>query len=636
MDLVTMAIITALADDDSGSANLGKSNITEAYNALKSVLKQTFGVESTLLEAMELLEKRPDSAARKEVLQEEVITAQAHQLPEALLAAQTLLDRINRVDEKASTTDDPAAGPADSPYLPLQRPTRADHFTGREAELEQLLSSLQPGKVITLCGPGGVGKSALAAKAVWSLAPDTTPPEKFPNGIIYHSFYTQPQVMLALERIARAFGEEIRPNPQQAARRALKNRQVLLVLDGAEQADNLDELLAIREDCGVLITSRREQDAAQEKQAIAPLSLDEAVSLLELEAWGWVRKSDKAAAQEICQLVGQLPLSVRLVGRYLATRKQRLKDFLDWLNETPLPKLDQTRRCEQSVPLLLERSLAKIGDIAYQALAVIGLLAQAPFGQDIVAEALSRRSRRGLFGTVQKLFRQRPDETVPEISLALDQLVNYGLLQWVGRGYQISHPLILSYARRQLMPPLDATQHLVAYYTNLVGEQILLGLDGYARLDAERPHLIAVLTSCIGRGDWESAHSLAAAIEDYLDLQGHWTERVIANQAGLTASRKLKLYSEGSWLGNLGLAYSNGGQPKQAIDFYEQALTLARKNGDRRSEGNWLGNLGLAYRDLEQIELARQYLRQSVAIFEEIQSPSADLIRDWLAEFEEE
>ena len=43
---------------------------------------------------------------------------------------------------------------------PLQRPPRAKHFTGRERELAQLLDDLQPGRVVTLCGPGGIGKTA--------------------------------------------------------------------------------------------------------------------------------------------------------------------------------------------------------------------------------------------------------------------------------------------------------------------------------------------------------------------------------------------------------------------------------------------------------------------------------------------
>ena len=45
-------------------------------------------------------------------------------------------------------------------------------------------------------------------------------------------------------------------------------------------------------------------------------------------------------------------------------------------------------------------------------------------------------------------------------------------------------------------------------------------------------------------------------------------------------------------LGNLGIAYSDLGEPRKAIEYYEQALKISRDIGDRRGEGNRLGNLG--------------------------------------------
>ena len=68
--------------------------------------------------------------------------------------------------------------------IPLQRPRPAEHFTNREKELAQLLQNLQPGRVVTLCGPGGIGKSALAAEAIWQLTKESQPPQCFPDGVI--------------------------------------------------------------------------------------------------------------------------------------------------------------------------------------------------------------------------------------------------------------------------------------------------------------------------------------------------------------------------------------------------------------------------------------------------------------------
>ncbi len=96
-------------------------------------------------------------------------------------------------------------------HIPFQRTPRAVHFTNRQSELEQLLKNLQPGQVATLCRPGGIGKSALAAEAIWRLTAQNRPTEQFPDGIIFHSFYNQPQAALAMENIALAFGEEPHP-----------------------------------------------------------------------------------------------------------------------------------------------------------------------------------------------------------------------------------------------------------------------------------------------------------------------------------------------------------------------------------------------------------------------------------------
>ncbi|MEW5989587.1 MAG: AAA family ATPase, partial [Chloroflexota bacterium] len=145
--------------------------------------------------------------------------------------------------------------------IPLQRPPQAPHFTGRQPELDWLLARLQPGRAVTLCGPGGVGKTALAAAALWSLAPDQSPPERFPDGILFHSFYNQSQAALCLEHVARSLGEDPRPTPHEAAQRALSGRVALVVLDGAENADDLAAVLQLCGSGGVLITSRRRRDA---------------------------------------------------------------------------------------------------------------------------------------------------------------------------------------------------------------------------------------------------------------------------------------------------------------------------------------------------------------------------------------
>ncbi len=87
MDPITTAIIAALA-------NLSKDAIKDGYGALKAALKKKFGAESDLVDAVDKLEKKPDSEGRKATLQEEVEIAKVNDDPDLIQLAQDLLDKI--------------------------------------------------------------------------------------------------------------------------------------------------------------------------------------------------------------------------------------------------------------------------------------------------------------------------------------------------------------------------------------------------------------------------------------------------------------------------------------------------------------------------------------------------------------
>ena len=68
----------------------------------------------------------------------------------------------------------------------------------------------------------------------------------------------------------------------------------------------------------------------------------------------------------------------------------------------------------------------------------------------------------------------------------------------------------------------------------------------------------------------------------------------------------------------MGMIYADLGEARKAIEYYEQALAIAREIGDRRGEGASLGNLGRAYADLGDARKAIEYYEQALAIAREI------------------
>jgi len=481
--------------------------------------------------------------------------------------------------------------------LPFQRPPRVPHFTGREAELAALLHDLQPGRAVTICGPGGMGKTALSAEAIWQLAPGSDPPQRFPDGIIFYTFYHRPQAALALEALARAYDKDPHPNPQEAAMNALARRQALIVLDGAEACEDLGAVLSVMGGCGVLITTRRHSDAPDDFGDLLALPMDKAVQLL--QAWAGKMASDNNICQKICALLGCLPLAIFLVGRYMAHRRQTGKEYLAWLEKTPLAALHFGDRQHQSISLLMDHSLAQVSDQARACLGVASVLAQKPFEPEIIAIALYI--------------------LLENANNSLGELVDFGLLMRPEENYQISHALIHTYARKNLAPSSRILAGLAEHYNNFIKKQTSLGLAGYALLDSQRDHILAVQLACYEAGLWEAVGAITWAIEDYLDLQGHWTERIAVIQAGLNAARSDKAqYDEAAFLNLLGLAYNALGESRKAIEFYEQALAISKEIGDQQGEGAVPGNLGNAYRDLGETRKAIEYFEQILKLHREI------------------
>jgi tetratricopeptide (TPR) repeat protein len=105
-------------------------------------------------------------------------------------------------------------------------------------------------------------------------------------------------------------------------------------------------------------------------------------------------------------------------------------------------------------------------------------------------------------------------------------------------------------------------------------------------------------------------------------------------QQDLAIARKIgDRRGEGAALGNLGNAYAALGEPRRAIDLYEQLLTIAREIGDRRGEGIALWNMSLALEKLGERDAAIARAEASLRIKEQIEDPSAERVRQRLAEW---
>ena len=495
-------------------------------------------------------------------------------------------------------------------------------FTGRDAELQELLEKFESGvNIIGLRGMGGVGKTALALKLVEYLR------DRYPDGQIMVDMMgtTDPiSPVMAMSSVISSYhpGEKIAQSEAEIRRRyiqVLNGKRALILLDNALDDKQVLKLIPPKS-CGLIITSRntiklsglfrKDLDVLESGEALQLLlGIYRTTAIKERSA------SDDLAWPDIARLCGYLPLALRAAGSYLANS-------------------DDVSPAEYASDLKDERTrLEMIGEQGVE------MSVDASFSLSF------KRLKPGTQQTFLNLsifpaeFDAQAEEQIcqDERHRGLSELLRWSLVDYKPQGpdygrYRL-HELarLFASARQKDQSRAMLSERHAAYYRELLSAADDLFLQGKEKIqaglmlfDREKDNIFSGYAWALD--NMEVSSSAAELCMRYpasgayvLDLRLHPREKIRWLQRGLDAARQLKDKGmEGVHLGNLGLAYAALGDARKAIEHYEQALDIARKIGDRRGEGGHLGNLGLAYAALGDARKAIEHYEQALAISREI------------------
>ena len=276
-----------------------------------------------------------------------------------------------------------AGSPAPERPAPRSLPVTSTSLIGREQDIGDVAALLQSSDVrlVTLTGPGGVGKTRLAIAVAERLE------DRYPRGAVFVPLASLIDPALVLPRIAAVLGTAIDGArlPLDVLVERLADTPTLLVLDNLEQlvdvAADLDRLLARCAGLTILVTSRTALRLRAEREypvaALTVPALPDRPDLAQLAALPAVRlfvdraqavrydfaltEENAGAVAEICRRLDGLPLAIELAAartRLLAPDAllARLGHRLDALGPGPvdLPERQRTLRAtvEWSVDLL--------------------------------------------------------------------------------------------------------------------------------------------------------------------------------------------------------------------------------------------------------------------------------------------
>jgi predicted ATPase/DNA-binding SARP family transcriptional activator len=409
-------------------------------------------------------------------------------------------------------------------------------FVGREPELRLIAERLRDGRLVTLVGPGGVGKTRLATTAaaavgaeVWLVRPAAvsglTPPRPATSttnprpASVAASVRAEPAPVteprdVALT-VAGVMGLRISGDPVTALAEALSARETLLILDGCEHvvdatARLAEELLGRCPPLRVLATSREPLGIEGEALCpVPPLPPEAAVRLFTARAQA-VRPDFSPTVQvaEICARLDGLPLAIELAAARLRSMPlDRLASRLD----------DRFRLLTGGSRTAPHRHRTLRGMVEWS--------------WDLLDETGREAAERA--AVFPAAFTVEAAEHVGIAEEALHALVDKSLLHLDGDRYRM-----LDTIREYGLARLRETGRLraaraahAAWFLDLAeqAEPHLRGADQsrwLARLATERDNLLAALRTACDAGDADTAVRLGAALAMFWTVRGEHAEGV--------------------------------------------------------------------------------------------------------------
>jgi predicted ATPase len=551
--------------------------------------------------------------------------------------------------------------------LTTNLPVPATAFVGRVARLAEIEGRLaDPAcRLLTLVGPGGVGKTRLALQAAWRLVDDDGWQTLFADGV----FFVRMASINAVGQMVTAVSNAINFNfyrdvePKRQLLTYLRDKKMLIILDNFEHlvlegGGFVADLLATAPAVKVFVTSR-EALSLQEEWVVAlegmryptgetfVQNLDgySAIQLF-LQNARRIRPefsfdNERDCVLRICQLVEGIPLALELAASWLKV----------------LPCAEIASEIERSFDLLTttmrnvperHRSMRVVFEQSWQMLTA---------NEQAVLQRLS--IFRGGFD------QQAAEQVAGATLMHLVVLVEKSLVKVLGNGRYLIHNLLRQFAAEKLAANIDK-QTIIQnkhsdYFITFLQEQepLLKGKQQKTALEAIRLEIGNVrkawqyalsqnLVEALERGltslyefyaissryqeganqfqqtmDQLAAHSVPESFTIkltarlgafYAALGVYGLARELLHKS-LSSARRLRQQSEIAFsLELLGNVIAVQGNSLEAGDLYQESLELSREFGDQIGTANALYNLGWVAVGHGDYPTAKRHFIESLAL----------------------
>lgn len=410
---------------------------------------------------------------------------------------------------------------------PFQAPHQLKEFVGRQDTLKAVVQTCrQGGKICILQGMGGVGKTSLAIELAYELR------LVFPDGVLWADLDHLPNegdldesaILSILQTFAAAYSRNVNAETtlvdrSRVVRELLANKRVLVVLNDAHSTAEIEPLLPPSTGHGsVIITTRNKRMLSDRAISfdIDPFDSEVSLHLLSKYLKRERIKSQKESANQIVELLGGLPLALKIVASDLAeTPQMPLGDYLTLLADeyTRLEHLQDWENASQSVRASFAVSFRRLPKELQLLFASLGVFV----GHDFSLEAIT-----AVYATLSSILIRRQMGRLYSLSLVEHQSSGDDSTR-----YHL-HPLLRLYAHEKMTELHDVPQ-LQKKRASYFIEHSSRHPKAYLLLDRDWENIQASLQWAYEQEKFElyleGVEALTAVnlgVVGFLDARGYW------------------------------------------------------------------------------------------------------------------
>jgi predicted ATPase/DNA-binding XRE family transcriptional regulator len=610
----------------------------KALDLTQEELAQRVGCAVVTLRKIEADERRPSPQMAERLAQ--CLALPASELPIFLAVA---------AGERASARLQLPTEPTNGRSLG-NLPAPMTSLIGQTAEIAAITDCLRrkDGRLLTLTGPVGVGKTRLAIEVGGHLRAE------FRDGVYLVELASVQDPALVPSTTATVLGVwEARGRSQaQSVADYLAQKKMLLIFDNFEHlqpaATFLSALLAAAPGLRLLVTSRSSLRLYGEYEyGLAPLPLpesnDEARAVEVASVRLFYERAQSARADflltpalmptvvEICRRLDGLPLAIELAANRIKLFTpqellQRLERRLSLLTQGAVDLPPRLQGLESAIAwsfgllspserILFARLAVFVGGFTLLAAEAVCAF---PFTEHILST--------GRVATLELSDIANDATALLDQSLLLRQDITSG-----SRFHMLETIREFALERLRAGNDLDLLQQRHAEYFDAWAKQAETHLFGpdqaiwLARLDREADNLRAALTRLLATSQVETAARMACALREFWQQRGHysegrnWLEQVLNQMAHASLPEDLRartLQAAAS------LVYRQGDWPVSS-QWLEESLTLFRLSTDQRGMARVLFDLGWIAIDQGDWAEASRLNQESLEMAREVDDPLA-------------